>query len=146
MIANKILSPGWAMAELISMRLLPLWVGARGIEFSWKYIQLSFEANISLVSCVFVYNVHCTQCKMYDVKCTSTVYNVHSSVYLCQIFSVLVLALSVIFWFCVCILLCCPTLLSIFPIHSIMCPNVYLTVPSPPGSPHNNGDANLDVD
>ena len=69
------------MAELISMRLLPLWVGARGIEFSWKYIQLSFEANISLVSCVFVYNVHCTQCKMYDVKCTSTVYNVHSSVY-----------------------------------------------------------------
>ena len=38
------------MAELISMRLLPLWVGARGIEFSWKYIQLSFEANISLVS------------------------------------------------------------------------------------------------
>jgi len=39
---------GWATAELIGMRLLPLWVGARGIEFSWKYIQLSFEANISL--------------------------------------------------------------------------------------------------
>jgi len=39
---------GWAMAELVSMRLLPLWVGARGIEFSWQYIQLSFEANISL--------------------------------------------------------------------------------------------------
>ena len=41
------------MAELISMRLLPLWVGARGIEFSWKYIQLSFEANISLVRFLF---------------------------------------------------------------------------------------------
>jgi len=39
---------GWAMAELVSMRLLPLWVGARGTEFSWKYLQLSFEANISL--------------------------------------------------------------------------------------------------
>ena len=37
------------MAELVSMRLLPLWVGARGIEFSWRYIQLSLEANISLV-------------------------------------------------------------------------------------------------
>ena len=53
------------MAELISMRLLPLWVGARGIEFSWKYIQLSFEANISLVSCVFVYNVQCTFVRLF---------------------------------------------------------------------------------
>ena len=50
------------MAELISMRLLPLWVGARGIEFSWKYIQLSFEANISLVSYVYVYYVLHVQC------------------------------------------------------------------------------------
>lgn len=40
---------GWSLAEMLTMRLLPLWVGARGIEFSWKYIQLSFEANISLV-------------------------------------------------------------------------------------------------
>lgn len=32
------------------LRCLPLWVGARGIEFDWKYIQMSFDSNISLVS------------------------------------------------------------------------------------------------
>ena len=31
-------------------RLIPLWVGARGVEFDWKYIQMSFDANVSLVS------------------------------------------------------------------------------------------------
>ena len=31
-------------------RCIPLWVGARGIEFDWKYIQMSFDSNISLVS------------------------------------------------------------------------------------------------
>lgn len=30
--------------------LVPLWVGARGLEFDWKYIQMSFDANVSLVS------------------------------------------------------------------------------------------------
>lgn len=41
---------GWATAELIMTRLVPLWVGARGVEFDWKYIQMSFDANVSLVS------------------------------------------------------------------------------------------------
>ena len=40
---------GWASAELVMTRLLPLWVGARGVEFDWKYLQMSFDANISLV-------------------------------------------------------------------------------------------------
>ncbi|KAG7266645.1 hypothetical protein CRUP_032323, partial [Coryphaenoides rupestris] len=40
---------GWATAELIMSRCLPLWVGARGIEFDWKYIQMSFDSNISLM-------------------------------------------------------------------------------------------------
>lgn len=31
-------------------RLLPLWVGARGIEFDWKYMQMSLDSNICLVS------------------------------------------------------------------------------------------------
>ena len=31
-------------------RIVPLWVGARGVEFDWKYIQMSFDANVSLVS------------------------------------------------------------------------------------------------
>ena len=50
---NKIFFPsilGWATAELIMTRLVPLWVGARGVEFDWKYIQMSFDANVSLVS------------------------------------------------------------------------------------------------
>ena len=35
---------------LLVFRVLPLWVGARGIEFDWKYIQLSLDSNVSLVS------------------------------------------------------------------------------------------------
>lgn len=41
---------GWAFAEFVFTRLLVLWVGARGIEFDWKYIQKSLDANISLVT------------------------------------------------------------------------------------------------
>jgi hypothetical protein len=40
---------GWASAELIMTKFLPFWVGARGVEFDWKYIQMSFDSNISLV-------------------------------------------------------------------------------------------------
>ncbi|KAK0076460.1 hypothetical protein PV325_005334 [Microctonus aethiopoides] len=40
---------GWAGAEVILTRFLLLWVGARGAEFDWKYIQKSLESNISLV-------------------------------------------------------------------------------------------------
>ena len=40
---------GWATAELLVTRLLPLWVGARGVEFDWKYIQMCFDSNINLV-------------------------------------------------------------------------------------------------
>lgn len=41
---------GWAGAEWVLSRFLMLWVGARGAEFDWKYIQSSLESNISLVS------------------------------------------------------------------------------------------------
>lgn len=41
---------GWAAAEVILSRGLMLWVGARGAEFSWMYIQKCLESNISLVS------------------------------------------------------------------------------------------------
>uniref|UniRef100_A0A6B2E4S4 BOS complex subunit TMEM147 n=1 Tax=Phlebotomus kandelakii TaxID=1109342 RepID=A0A6B2E4S4_9DIPT len=40
---------GWATAELILSRALMLWVGARGAEFSWIYIQKCLESNILLV-------------------------------------------------------------------------------------------------
>ncbi|XP_048254509.1 BOS complex subunit TMEM147-like [Haliotis cracherodii] len=40
---------GWATAELVMTRFLPLWVGARGVEFDWKYVQMSFDSNVSLI-------------------------------------------------------------------------------------------------
>merc|ERR1719186_2094880 len=40
---------GWAFAELVLTRLVFLWVGARGVEFDWRYIQKSLDANISLL-------------------------------------------------------------------------------------------------
>ncbi|XP_034243265.1 transmembrane protein 147 [Thrips palmi] len=40
---------GWGGAELLLTRGLLLWVGARGSEFHWKYIQKCLESNISLV-------------------------------------------------------------------------------------------------
>ena len=43
---------GWASAEFLTTKLVPLWVGAKGVEFDWKYTQLSLDTNISLVSIV----------------------------------------------------------------------------------------------
>ncbi|KAK2573889.1 Transmembrane protein 147 [Acropora cervicornis] len=40
---------GWGTMELAVTRVVPLWVGARGVEFDWKYIQMSFDANVSLI-------------------------------------------------------------------------------------------------
>ncbi|XP_072911658.1 BOS complex subunit TMEM147 isoform X1 [Hemitrygon akajei] len=35
--------------SMTSWGCIPLWVGARGIEFDWRYIQMSLDSNISLV-------------------------------------------------------------------------------------------------
>jgi len=40
---------GWAASEFLTTKLVPLWVGARAIEFDWLHTQSSFDANISLV-------------------------------------------------------------------------------------------------
>ena len=40
---------GWGTAQIIGTKLLPLWMGARGTEFDWKYIQSAFTSNIDLV-------------------------------------------------------------------------------------------------
>lgn len=40
---------GWAAAEVILSRGLLLWVGARGAEFHWMYIQKCLESNILLI-------------------------------------------------------------------------------------------------
>jgi len=40
---------GWATADLLATRLLPFWMGARGLEFDWMYVRLSLESNLNLV-------------------------------------------------------------------------------------------------
>jgi hypothetical protein len=40
---------GWAMAELVLTRLVFLWVGARGVEFDWRYIQACVSQPISSI-------------------------------------------------------------------------------------------------
>ena len=41
--------PGWAFADSVLHRLAPLWIGARGLEFTWEYIFQGLEANANLV-------------------------------------------------------------------------------------------------
>jgi hypothetical protein len=47
---------------LILRRFFPLWSGARGSEFDWKYIQMSLDSNIALAQhivtamLVYLYN------------------------------------------------------------------------------------------
>ncbi|KAJ8450755.1 hypothetical protein Cgig2_021227 [Carnegiea gigantea] len=43
------LCAGWAFADSVLHRLAPLWVGARGLEFTWDYILQGLEANANLV-------------------------------------------------------------------------------------------------
>jgi len=40
---------GWATAEALLVRLAPLWLGARTLEFSSSFVQTSIEANVNLV-------------------------------------------------------------------------------------------------
>ncbi|KAK9216632.1 hypothetical protein WN944_008642 [Citrus x changshan-huyou] len=40
---------GWAFADSVLHRLAPLWVGARGLEFTWDYLLQGLEANANLV-------------------------------------------------------------------------------------------------
>ncbi|KAL3840356.1 hypothetical protein ACJIZ3_024947 [Penstemon smallii] len=39
----------WAFADAVLHRLAPLWVGARGLEFTWEYVLQGLEANANLV-------------------------------------------------------------------------------------------------
>ena len=36
---------GWAFADFLLTRVLFLWVGARGVEFDWKYLQVIYAIN-----------------------------------------------------------------------------------------------------
>ena len=40
---------GWGVMEVVATRVVPLWVNARGVEFSWDSLLTGFDANVSLV-------------------------------------------------------------------------------------------------
>jgi len=40
---------GWSVMESLAMRLIPLWMGARGQEFSFQYLLTAIDANIFLL-------------------------------------------------------------------------------------------------
>ncbi|KAJ7522040.1 hypothetical protein O6H91_19G080500 [Diphasiastrum complanatum] len=40
---------GWAFADSVLQRLAPLWIGARGLEFTWDYLLQGVQANANLV-------------------------------------------------------------------------------------------------
>ncbi|KAH9300002.1 hypothetical protein KI387_011585, partial [Taxus chinensis] len=40
---------GWAFADSLLHRLAPLWVGAKGLEFTWDYLLQGLESNANLV-------------------------------------------------------------------------------------------------
>ena len=41
--------PGWGTAEMLGTKVIPLWVGARGVEFQWFNLQAALDANTNLV-------------------------------------------------------------------------------------------------
>src|SRR3989338_11038381 len=40
---------GWSLGENLLSRMAPLWMGARGLEFEWRYIQMAILSNISIL-------------------------------------------------------------------------------------------------
>lgn len=40
---------GWAFADALLHRLAPLWVGAKGLEFTWEFLLQGLESNANLV-------------------------------------------------------------------------------------------------
>ncbi|KAJ7966677.1 Transmembrane protein [Quillaja saponaria] len=46
---------GWAFADSVLHRLAPLWVGARGLEFTWDYILQGLEANANMTLIPIIY-------------------------------------------------------------------------------------------
>ncbi|KAF5398076.1 Transmembrane protein [Paragonimus heterotremus] len=43
-------SMGWSLAALFATSYIPIWVGAKGIEFEWRYLCLSFQANLEMIT------------------------------------------------------------------------------------------------
>merc|ERR1712188_30520 len=47
-VRRLVIGVSWATTDSLLRHLLPLWVGARGIEFSWEYMAKAIEANLSI--------------------------------------------------------------------------------------------------
>eukprot|EP00297_Palpitomonas_bilix_P018456 CAMPEP_0113893830 /NCGR_PEP_ID=MMETSP0780_2-20120614/16330_1 /TAXON_ID=652834 /ORGANISM="Palpitomonas bilix" /LENGTH=190 /DNA_ID=CAMNT_0000884203 /DNA_START=178 /DNA_END=750 /DNA_ORIENTATION=+ /assembly_acc=CAM_ASM_000599 len=43
---------GWAFIESFTTNIAPLWVGARGSEFDWKYIGMGVKSNMRLIGII----------------------------------------------------------------------------------------------
>jgi len=78
------LALGWAAAESVMVRLAPLWINARGLEFSWSHIHIAIEANINIV----VYVGFATLVWLWR-KEKSLSFPVHSGLFLFSIFPIL---------------------------------------------------------
>lgn len=88
---------GWSAAELVLSRALPLWVGARGAEFSWIYIQKCLDSNILLVqhlattTLLWLYSRHDLNRKFFPITIFLLVTTVYKPVWLELIFHTLLI-------------------------------------------------------
>lgn len=57
------LHTGWGTAEMVMTKVLPLWVGARGVEFEWTNLQSALDSNVNLVTTYYSHN-YCTYCSV----------------------------------------------------------------------------------
>ncbi|XP_020297039.1 transmembrane protein 147 [Pseudomyrmex gracilis] len=86
---------GWAGAEVLLTRFLLLWVGARGAEFDWKYIQKSLESNINLVqhittaALVWLWSRHDLQRSLFPIVVGMLILTVYKSLVLDFLTSIL---------------------------------------------------------
>jgi hypothetical protein len=40
---------GWAFTDSLFTNLVPLWIGARGMEFRWDYLEMAVISNLNMV-------------------------------------------------------------------------------------------------
>ena len=53
---------GWGTAEMAVTKVVPLWFGARGVEFQWANFQGALDSNINLVS--LIHKCQLVQCNI----------------------------------------------------------------------------------
>lgn len=94
---------GWAFADSVLHRLAPLWVGARGLEFTWDYILQGLEANANLVlncSSRFIPNHSLFPHKFNEFSLVSYVltFSYNFSTHIFQVLSISLAALGSLMW------------------------------------------------